>query len=119
MLFEQKTTKVHKSAVVDANGYRYEGDWLYNSIVPKSVQMCTGKMESGTGIFQKSTIVAIYSIREGSKRPDISSIFKALAKDNATNIDIHNVEKEVKNIVKNGKQENMPRVRLFFILDSL
>ena len=76
-------------------------------------------MESGTGIFQESTIVAIYSIREGSKIPDISSIFKALVKDNATNIDIHNVEKEVKNIVKNGKQENMPRVRLFFILDSL
>ena len=30
-----------------------------------------------------------------SKRPNINSIFKALVKDNATNIDIHSVEKEV------------------------
>ena len=43
-------------------------------------------MESGTGIFQKSIIDAIYSIRKNSKRPDINSIFKALVKDNAKNI---------------------------------
>ena len=51
------------------------------------------KMENGTGILQKGIIDAIYSIRKSSKRPDINSISKALVKDNATNIDIHSVEK--------------------------
>ena len=63
-------------------------------------------MESQTGIFQKSIIEAIYSIRKSSKRPDINSIFKALMKNNATNIDMHSVEKEVKNTVENGLLEN-------------
>ena len=63
-------------------------------------------MESGTGISQKCIIDAIYSIRRSSKRPDINSIFKALAKDNGTNIDFHSVEKEVKNMVENGLLEN-------------
>ena len=49
-------------------------------------------MKSGTGIFQKTIIDAIYSIPNSSKRLDINSIFKALVKD----IDIHSVEKEVK-----------------------
>ena len=63
-------------------------------------------MESETGIFQKSIIEAIYSIRKSSKRPDINSIFKALMKNNATNIDMHSVEKEVKNTAENGLLEN-------------
>ena len=63
-------------------------------------------MESETGIFQKSIIEAIYSIRKSSKRPDINSIFKALMKNNATNIDMHSVEKEVKNTVENRLLEN-------------
>ena len=58
-------------------------------------------MDGETGIFQKSIIDAIYSIRKGSKRPDINSIFKALVKDSVTNIDIHSVEKEVRNMVEN------------------
>ena len=45
----------------------------------------------GTGIFQKGIIDAIYSIRKSCKRPEINSIFNALVKDNATNIDIHSV----------------------------
>ena len=63
-------------------------------------------MDGGTGIFQKSIIDAIYSIRKGCKRLDINSIFKALVKDNTTNIDIHSVEKEVKNRVENGFLKN-------------
>ena len=53
-------------------------------------------MENGTGIFQDSIFDLFYSFREISKRPYISSIIKALVKDNATNIDIHSVEKEVR-----------------------
>ena len=52
-------------------------------------------MENGTGIFQDSILDLFYSFRKISKRPNINSIFKALVKDNATNMDIHSVEKEV------------------------
>ena len=79
-------------------------------------------MESGTGVFQKSIIEAIYRIRKSSKRPDINSIFKDLVKDNATNIDIHSVEKEVKNMVENGRLENRETCQgldSFFILDRI
>ena len=79
---------------------------LYNSIIVKSVQKCTGKMKSRTEIFQKIIIEAIYSIQKSSKRPDINSISKALVKDNATNMHIHSVEKEVINMVENGLSEN-------------
>ena len=81
VLFEQKSTKVHKSALADTNNYRQKGGWLYNSIVAKSVQTYTGNMESGTGISQKGIIDAIYSIRKSSKSPDINIIFKALVKE--------------------------------------
>ena len=57
-------------------------------------------MESGTGILQKSIIDTIYRIRKNIKRPDISSIFKALVEDNPTNIDIHSVEKDARNMIK-------------------
>ena len=122
ILFEQKSTIVHKSAVVDTNSYRWEGDWLYNSIVAKSVQTYTGKMENGTGIFQKNIVDTIYSIPKSSKRPDINSIFKTLVKDNAAIVDIHSVEKEVKNMVENGLLENRKTCQgldSFFILGSI
>ena len=79
-------------------------------------------MESGTGISQKGIIDAIYSIRKSSKSPDINIIFKALVKDNATNIDIHSVEKEVNDMVENGLLENRnirQGLDSFFILDSV
>ena len=55
-----------------------------------------------TRIFQKSFIDTVYSIPKSSKRPDVNSIFKVLVKDYAPNIDIHSVEKEIKNMVENG-----------------
>lgn len=70
-----------------------------------SVDMYIGETENETGIFQKSLIDAIYSIRKSSTRPDIHSISKALEKDNPTNVDIHSVEKEVKNMVEKGLLE--------------
>ena len=83
---------------------------------------CTGKIKSRTGIFQKSIIEAIYSIQKSSKRPDINSISKALVKDNAINIHIHSVEKEVINMVENGLSENRKTFqgfKSFFILYSI
>ena len=53
-------------------------------------------MENGTGIFQDNILDLFCSFCESSKRPDINAIFKAVVKDNATNIDIHSVEKEVR-----------------------
>ena len=55
-----------------------------------------------TRIFQKSFIDTVYSIPKSSKRQDVNSIFKVLVKDYAPNIDIHSVEKEIKNMVENG-----------------
>lgn len=70
-----------------------------------SVDMYIGETENETGIFQKSLIDAIYSIRKSSTRPDTHSISKALEMDNPTNVDIHSVEKEVKNMVEKGLLE--------------
>ena len=113
---------MHKSAFVDTNSYRWEGDWLCNSIVAKSVQTYTGKMENGTEIFQKSIIDPIHSIGKSSKRSDINSIFKTLVKDNAAIIDIHSVEQEVKNMVENRLLENRKTCQgldSFFMLGSI
>ena len=63
-------------------------------------------MENGGRIFQKSIIDAICSIWKNSKITDVNSIFKDLVKNNATNIDIHSIEKEVNNMAKNGLLEN-------------
>ena len=71
---------------------------FYNSMVAKSVQCPYWKNKSGIGIFQKSIIDTIYSIQKSSKRLDISSIFKALVKNNTRNIDTHTFEKEVTNM---------------------
>ena len=68
------------------------------------------------------TIDTIYSIWGSSKRLDINSIFKALVKDNATNIGIHSAAKEVKNMVENGLLENRKTCQgldSFFILNSI
>ena len=79
------------------------------------------KIKSGTGISQKSIIDANYSIWKISKRSGISRIFKALVKDNATNIDIHSVEKEVKNMIENNLENKKTCQTLdsFFILDII
>ena len=69
-------------------------------------------MESGTGIFQKSIIDAIYSIRRISQRSHTIDIHQEINTDNidkqiniSANIEIHSVEKEVKNMVENGLLE--------------
>ena len=54
----------------------------------KSIDTYTKKIKTRTGIFEKSIIDAFCSIRISRQRPDINSIFKALLKDNATNIDV-------------------------------
>ena len=79
------------------------------------------KIKSRTGISQKSIIDANYSIWKISKRSGISRIFKALVKDNATNIDIHSVEKEVKNMIENNLENKKTCQTLdsFFILDII
>ena len=59
-------------------------------------------MENGTKTFEKIIIDTISSIWKNSERTDIYSIFKALVKNNATNLDIHSLEKEVKNMEENG-----------------
>lgn len=63
-------------------------------------------MENGGRIFQKSIIDVICSIWKNSKITDVNSIFKDLVKNNATNIDIHSIEKEVNNMAKNRLLEN-------------
>ena len=79
------------------------------------------KIKSGTGISQKSIIDANYSIWKISKRSGISRTFKALVKDNATNIDIHSVEKGVKNMIENNLENKKTCQTLdsFFILDII
>lgn len=82
-----------------------------------SVDMYIEETENETGIFQKSLIDAIYSIRKS-----IHSISKALEKDNPTNVDIHSVEKEVKNMVEKGlleKRKTWQGLDSFFILDMI
>ena len=80
-----------------------------------------GKIKSGTGISQKSIIDANYSIWKISKRSGISRTFKALVKDNATNIDIHSVAKGVKNMIENNLENKKTCQTLdsFFILDII
>ena len=63
-------------------------------------------MENGGRIFQKSIIDVICGIWKNSKITDVNSIFKDLVKNNATNIDIHSIEKEVNNMAKNRLLEN-------------
>ena len=72
--------------------------------------------------FRINVIDAVYSIRKSGKRPGINSIFKALVKNNSTNIDIPGVQKEVASLVEKGHLENKKtcqRLDSFFILNII
>ena len=100
-LFEWKSTKVRSTVVRDKHlsKGRCLAQQFYSSGKCWDVYW---EMENGTKTFAKIIIDTISSIWKNSERTDIYSIFKALVKNNATNLDIHSLEKEVKNMEENG-----------------
>ena len=80
---ELKSTGVHRSAVIETNSYQQVDDWLYNCIVVESAETYKWKTE-----LEFSKVLLTHSTIFGRVVTNINNIFKAVVKDNATNIDV-------------------------------
>ena len=77
-------------------------------------------METDNVILQK-IMETIINIRRKNRRPDTDAIYKELKKDCASNINVVDIESQIKLMIDNGLLENRPNnqgLNSFFILNS-
>ena len=77
-------------------------------------------VETDNVILQK-IMETIINIRRKNRRPDADAIYKELKKDCASNINVVDIESQIKLMIDNGLLENRPNnqgLNSFFILNS-
>ena len=77
-------------------------------------------VETDNVILQK-IMETIINIRRKNRRPDTDVIYKELKKDCASNINVVDIESQIKLMIDNGLLENRPNnqgLNSFFILNS-
>ena len=77
-------------------------------------------VETDNVILQKIMETSI-NIRRKNRRPDPDAIYKELKKDCASNINVVDIESQIKLMIDNGLLENRPNnqgLNSFFILNS-
>ena len=77
-------------------------------------------VETDNVILQK-IMETIINIRRKNRRPDTDAIYKELTKDCASNINVVDIESQIKLMIDNGLLENRPNnqgLNSFFILNS-
>ena len=72
-------------------------------------------------VIQQKIVETIINIRRKSRRPNADAIYKELTKDCASNINVDDIESQIKLMIDNGLLENRPSnqgLDSFFILNS-
>ena len=72
-------------------------------------------------VIPQKIMETIINIRRKNRRPDTDAIYKELKKDCASNINVVDIESQIKLMIDNGLLENRPNnqgLNSFFILNS-